>query len=138
MSFWITQAEVVPIEVKALVGCGFLYFALAQIAGVGKTMTAGFKWGMGNREHQPEFPAWVNRTEKAKANLGESLPLFAALIGACAQAGVNGPDTALAAAVFFYARVAHAGLFMAGIKGWRTVAYFLACGAMAYLLHTWL
>ena len=121
-----------PLELQVLVACGFLHYGLAQFAGFGKVTRAGFGWGMGNRDklEQPEFPAWVRRTEMAHRNLGESLPLFTILVLAVLLTGHSGRQTELGSWLFLGGRLAHAGLFILGVPALRTVAYFVAVAGM--------
>jgi uncharacterized MAPEG superfamily protein len=77
------------------------------------------------------LPDWVNRANRAHQNAVESLAPFAAVVLVGQAAGVSTTVTQLCAAIYFYARVAHAvihisgfGLFMA-----RTLAFFVAWGA---------
>lgn len=79
----------------------------------------------------PEMPAWVKRCDRAHLNAVESLVPFAALIIVAHLAGVSNEQTALYAAVFFWARVAHAVVFWLGIPFVRTVAF--AIGLLATL-----
>ena len=74
------------------------------------------------------LPLWVNRANRAHMNAVENIASFAAVVLIAKAVGVSTSVTALSAAVFFYARVAHAvlhisgfGLFMA-----RTVAFTVA------------
>lgn len=121
-----------PLELQVLVASGFLHYGLAQFAGFGKVTAAGPGWGMGNRDklEQPEFPAWVRRTEMAQRNLGESLPLFTILVLTAILSGQTGRQTELGSWLFLGGRLAHAGTFILGIPGLRTVAYFVAVAGM--------
>jgi uncharacterized MAPEG superfamily protein len=74
------------------------------------------------------LPDWVNRANRAHQNAIENLAPFAAVVLAGHALGVSTPVTVACAAVYFYARLAHAvihisgfGLFMA-----RTVAFGVA------------
>lgn len=74
------------------------------------------------------LPAWVNRANRAHLNAVENIASFATVVLIAHAVGVSTPVTAMSAAVFFYARLAHAlfhisgfGLFMA-----RTVAFTVA------------
>ncbi len=74
------------------------------------------------------LPDWVNRANRAHLNAVENLAPFAAVVLIAQATGLSTPVTAICAAVYFYARLAHAlihisgfGLFMA-----RTVAFTVA------------
>ena len=83
------------------------------------------------------LPDWVNRANRAHMNAVENFATFAAVVLIAKLVGVSTPVTACSAAVFFYARAAHAvihisgfGLFMA-----RTVVFTVSWLAfMAFAL----
>ena len=68
----------------------------------------------------PELPDWVVRANRTHINLVENLPSFAALVLVAHVAGAANGTTAAAAAVFFWARLAHALVFLFGIPYLRT------------------
>jgi len=74
------------------------------------------------------LPHWVNRANRAHLNAVENFAPFAAVVLIAQATGVSTAVTAICAAVYFYARLAHAlihisgfGLFMA-----RTIAFTAA------------
>ena len=74
------------------------------------------------------LPDWVNRANRAHLNAVENIGPFAAVVLIAYAIGVSSATTQACAAVYFYARLAHAvihisgfGLFMA-----RTVAFTVA------------
>ncbi len=76
------------------------------------------------------MPAWAKRARAAHFNAVENLVLFAALILAVEALGANSGTTATWAAVYVFARLAHAILCTWGIPLGRTLAFFagwLAC-----------
>ncbi len=117
-------------EIKVMIGIGFLYWFLGHLAVPTKTRIAGLAWNLGNRDTEPEFPAWVKRTERAQRNLLESLPLYFALAIACHVAGISNSWTQLGAWLFFGGRLAHALVFVAGITFVRTIAYGTAVAGL--------
>src|SRR5947207_15656733 len=54
------------------------------------------------------LPAWVNRANRAHVNAAENLTTFAPVVLIAHVAGVSTPVTVACAAVYFYARLAHA------------------------------
>lgn len=78
-------------------------------------------------ESDIEPAKWAQRAHRAHLNLLENLPPFAALvlIANLTEVGVGG-----AAAVFFWARVAHAIVHIAGVPYLRTAAFFVSWIAM--------
>ena len=80
---------------------------------------------------QHEFtlePAWARRAQRAHTNAVENLAVFAALIAAVELAGANSALTAGAAALFFWLRVGHAMVYLAGAPVIRTVLFAGAFG----------
>src|SRR5881227_1605942 len=53
------------------------------------------------------LPAWVNRANRAHVNAVESFAPFAAVVLVGHAAGISDGTTVAAAAVFFWARLAH-------------------------------
>jgi uncharacterized MAPEG superfamily protein len=81
---------------------------------------------IGNRDPGiPAEPAWAERASRAHANAIENLAVFAPLVLIGAAIGVSTPATVLAAKIFVVARLAHYGIFVAGIPIARTVAFFV-------------
>jgi len=74
------------------------------------------------------LPDWVNRANRAHVNAVESFAPFAAVVLAGQAMGVATATTATCAAVFFWARLAHAAIHLSGtgILKARTVAFTIA------------
>ncbi len=88
-----------------------------------------------NLREQSQFPAWVRRANRAHINLVEQFGAFAALILVAHVLGISTGTTAAAAAVFFWARIAHFVVFLAGIRVLmaRTVIFTIAWAAIMVL-----
>lgn len=121
-------------EWTVLVAVSALYWGLGQVTGVAKTRVAGTEWNKGNRESEPEVAPWVQRTEKAQKNLLESYPLYLSLAVVLSLVDKLGTVSALGALIWFGCRLAHAGFFMAGITGWRTLAYLGSLVGLAMMV----
>ena len=83
----------------------------------------------------PEMPAYIKRMDRAHLNAIETLVPFAALVLIVQTAGLNNDQTALYAAVFFWARVAHAVVYWLGIPFARTLAFGVGVAATLGLAH---
>lgn len=68
---------------------------------------------------------WAYRMSHAHRNAIENLVVFAPLALIVHMLGLNAPITATAAAVFFFARVAHAAIYTFGIPLLRTIAFVI-------------
>jgi uncharacterized MAPEG superfamily protein len=101
---------------------------------IAKTRVAGRAWNLGNRDQEPEFPAWLNRTGRAIANHKENFPLFLTAVVVTQLAHRADGVTAAASAVYLVARVAHAVLYAGGITGARSAAHIVSLVAVLAIL----
>lgn len=85
---------------------------------IGQVLTQGFLTGddYTNLRNQADFPAWVRRANRAHINLVEQFGAFAALVLIAHVLDVSSKWTVMAAAVFFWARIAHFVIFLAGVR----------------------
>jgi len=81
------------------------------------------------------LPDWVQRANRAHQNAVESFAPFAAVVLAARACNVSTAITVAAAAVFFWARVAHAVLHISGFRYFmaRTLVFTVAWGAFVTL-----
>ena len=86
-------------------------------------LPGGAAWGFGNRDTSFAVPAWIERTRRAHANTVENLAPFACLVLVAHVAGKADTTTAFASQLFFIARVAYAGVYIAGIPYLRTLIF---------------
>ena len=105
-----------------------------------------FVWGLGGflknytgdfPREAPEQPLWAERAQRSHLNMVETMPAFIAVVLA-ASLITNGTLAAANtwAAVFFYARLVHAFVYIAGIPYLRTPVYLVSWFsilAIAYL-----
>ncbi len=78
---------------------------------------------------------WATRANRAHLNAVENFSTFAAVVLVGHLLGVSTGLTAGAAAVFFFARLAHAAVFLAGVKHFmaRTLVFTVAWAAFLVL-----
>lgn len=88
----------------------------------------------GNREAPVEGRGWVGRAQRAHRNMLESLVLFAALVLIAHVSGRANEVTALGAALFFYARLAYAVIYVAGIPWLRTAVWCVSVAGLVMIL----
>ncbi len=88
----------------------------------------------GNRDNLPPPVGWAARGKRAHANMIENLAPFAALVLAAVVAQKTGSLTALGAQLFFYARLAYAVIYYAGIPWLRTLAWIVSVIGMALIV----
>ena len=74
------------------------------------------------------LPDWVNRASRTQLNAVENFAPFAAVVLIAHAAGVSTSITEMSAAVYFYARAAHAVIHISGFSLFmaRTVAFTVA------------
>jgi uncharacterized MAPEG superfamily protein len=83
---------------------------------------------LGNREDPPPLPAWAWRADRAHRNMLENYAHFAVVVLLAYVAGLSNWQTALGATIFFWARLAHAVLYIGGIWRLRWIAFFAGVG----------
>ena len=110
-------------ELMYLVWSAALTIVLVLIAVSGATLQVGLPALAGNREGLPNMTGWAGRARRAHFNMLESLILFAVLVLVAQAAGVHNAATLLGAQLFFWGRLAHAIVYIAGIPWLRTAAW---------------
>lgn len=110
-------------ELMYLVWSVALTFIIMLIAVLGASAEVGLPKLAGNREDMPRFGGWAGRATRAHLNMLESLVLFAILVLVAQAANIHSASTLLGAELFFWGRVAHAIVYIAGIPWLRTLAW---------------
>ena len=87
---------------------------------------------------QPTPPLWAQRAQRAHLNMVETLPaLIAVIVGADYLIGdAAGLMIALWAKIFFFARVAHAVVYILAIPALRTPIYLVSWAAILMIAKT--
>ncbi|MEK9725040.1 MAG: MAPEG family protein [Rhodospirillaceae bacterium] len=81
------------------------------------------------------MPAWAERAKKAHYNAIEGLAPFAALVLVAHAAGISNGATQTAAMAYFWLRVAHYFVYMAGIPFARTLTFAGAWAAQLCIAY---
>ena len=81
----------------------------------------------------PALAAWAERARAAHDNAVVALAIFAPLALAIHITQAGTPQTATAAAVFFFARVVHAVVYPLGLPFIRSVAFTIGTGCQLFL-----
>jgi len=103
------------------------------VAVSGATLQVGLPALAGNREGLPPCSGWAGRAARAHHNMLESLVLFAALVLVAVIAGKTNSTTLLGAQIFFWARLAYAVVYWAGIPWLRTGVWFVSVIGLALI-----
>lgn len=120
-------------ELHYLVWSAVLTLVLAVIAVLGAMQHVGLPRLAGNRENMGEMPDWAGRAARAHRNMLENLVLFAILVLAARAANISNAMTVLGAQLFFWGRLAHAAIYMAGIPWLRTGAWVVSVIGLALI-----
>src|ERR1044071_8261076 len=113
-------------EMLYLVWAVALTFAQMLVAVSAATLQVGLPRLAGNREGMPPLTGWVGRAERAHYNMLESLVLFAALVLISVVSNKTNSSTLMGAQIFFWARLAYAAVYLAGIPWLRTLVWFVS------------
>ena len=103
-----------------------LTFAQMLIAVSGATLQVGLPALAGNREGLPPCTGWAGRAARAHHNMLENMVLFTALVLIAVVANKTNATTLLGAQLFFWARLAYAVIYPAGIPWLRTGAWLVS------------
>jgi uncharacterized MAPEG superfamily protein len=74
----------------------------------------------------PKQPLWAERAQRAHLNMIETLPSFAVVILVAVVSSSLTEVTACWAQIFFFARVAHAIVYILGVPYLRTPVYLIS------------
>ncbi len=87
-------------------------------------------WGIadtvGYPEAPPALPRWAERAKRAHVNMAENLAPFAALVLVAHVTQSANATTAMGATIFFWARLIHAIVLIAGMPWVRTIAFVVS------------
>ena len=120
-------------ELKYLLFSVILCFGQVVVLAVAATGQVGLPSLAGNREGLPELTGWAGRARRAHANMVENLVLFAALVLVAVVAQKTSALTATGAALFFWARLVFAAVYIAGIPWLRTAVWFVSIVGIAMI-----
>lgn len=120
-------------ELTLLVWAVALAFIQVVVVAQGATMQVGLPMLAGNRDNMPAMQGWVGRAQRAHHNLIENLVLFAVLVLVAVVAGKTNAMTLLAAQIFFWARVAYAVVYYAGVPWLRTALWGVSVVGMVMI-----
>jgi len=102
---------------------------------IDRAMVRGLMGSMANpsRKDKPQSP-WAMRLYFAHTNAVENLVIFAPLVLILEAIGHSTESTAIACAVYFWARLAHAIVYTIGVTVLRTLAFSVGFLAQAALV----
>ncbi|MEQ8816199.1 MAG: MAPEG family protein [Thalassobaculum sp.] len=98
------------------------------VRGIPATLSAGVP-----DSGTPQSP-WAQRAARAHANAVENLAIFVPAVLTAHALGISTPATQAAAAVYFFARLAHFAVYTAGVPVARTLAFAAGWGAQIVVI----
>lgn len=113
-------------DLKVLIWSVILTFAEMVVAVLAAQAQVGLGALAGNRDDTPRLTGFAGRAQRAHRNMLESLPLVIALILVAQVAGKANAMTLLGAQLFFWGRVAHWLIYLAGVPWLRTIAWVVS------------
>jgi uncharacterized MAPEG superfamily protein len=123
-----------PIELKMLVWSAALALVQVMIAAAAAQSKLGLPVLAGNRENMPPLTGFALRASRAHANLLESLTIFAIVVLVAHATGHLNAATALGAQLFFWARVAYAVVYLAGIPWVRSAVWAVSIAGILLIM----
>jgi len=117
-------------ELNLLVWAVVLTVVQMLVAAQGAFNQVGLMRLIGNRDGMPEITGWGGRAHRAHRNMLENLVLFAALILVAVAAGKTNDMTLLGAQIFFWARIAYAVIYLAGVIWVRTACWAVSMAGL--------
>ena len=120
-------------ELNLLVWATVLTLVQAVIAVHGALVQVGLPMLAGNREGMPEIKGWGGRAARAHRNMLENLVLFTILVLVAVLADKTNGTTLLGAQIFFWARVAYALVYIAGLPWIRTGVWAVSVVGLAMI-----
>jgi uncharacterized MAPEG superfamily protein len=121
-------------DLKYLLFSVILTFVQMLIAVTFANFALGLPTLAGNREGLSDLPGIGGRAKRAHLNMLENIVLFAALVLIAAVGGKANATTAMGAMIFFWARLAYAIIYVAGIPWLRTIAWTVSVVGMIMIV----
>ena len=97
-------------------------------------LSKGILWALGSQDEPREPSVVAGRVERALRNYVYNLPAFIALALTLAVTGLGTEQTALGAAIWFWARVAYIPCYASGIILVRSVAWFASLAGLVLMI----
>jgi len=116
------------VYVTLFTGLLWVPYILNRLIVRGISETAGYS------DHPKPQSPWAQRLMKAHANAVENLVIFATLVLTANAMGVSNEAIALAAVVYFWARVVHAVSYTFAIPWVRTFGFLAGVGAQVTII----
>ncbi len=113
-----------------------LLFVLILIQATSGTLVQGLMNLAGPRDSLPPKGVFQARAGRTVDNHREGLILFAPLVLVAAVSGVSNELTVLGAQLFFYSRVVHAAVYLAGVPAIRPAVWAVGIVGTAMIFYS--
>jgi uncharacterized MAPEG superfamily protein len=124
-----------PVEIQIAAYGALLLFVHIFIATRYKTAQYGRAWNIGARDEElPPANVMTGRTARAQANFAETFPIAMVALLGVVIAERTSANTALGGWIWLGARIVYLPLYMAGIKGVRTLVYTASIVGLAMVI----
>ena len=121
-------------EILALTGAVVLGVTHILLQSTTATLQLGSAFNLSPRDETRTVTGSAARLERASKNFQETFPLFAAAVLLVLATDSANQLTGCAALTYLGARVIYLPLYVAGIKGARTLAWMVATGSILAVL----
>jgi uncharacterized MAPEG superfamily protein len=124
-----------PVEIRILAFGALLLFIHIFVAIRFKTAQYGRSWNIGARDEAlSEANVMTGRTARAQANFQETFPIAIVALLGVVLANKTSATTALGGWIWLSARVVYLPLYMAGIRGVRTIVWAISMVGIGMVL----
>lgn len=120
-------------ELMLLLWSTILAFVLIMIPAGDSLRQNGADLQAGPRDELPEPSVFNKRATRLSKNMLENMMLFTPLVLVAHASGTSNEMTVLGAQIFFYARVLHAIVYLAGWPKIRPLIWFVSVIGMALI-----
>ena len=120
-------------DLQMLVWSAALALVQMLVAAMGAQGQVGLPALAGNRDELPALTGWAGRAKRAHYNMLESLVVFAIVILVAHVTGKANEATALGAALFFWARLAYAIVYVVGVPWLRTAVWAVSIAGIVLI-----
>jgi len=120
-------------ELTMLLWSIILTFILIMIPAYEAVRRNGAALQSGPRDNMPTPSNFNKRASRLSQNMQENMLMFTALVLVAHTAGVSDEKTVLGAQIFFYARVAHALVYLMGMGKIRPVFWAISVVGMGMI-----
>ena len=115
------------VELKMLTLSVVLGIVQIVAASHAASLQRGYRWTASSRDEKvPPLQGVAGRLDRALRNFSETFPLFAAVVLAAHVTDTHNALTALGAQLYFWARLAYALLYAAGVPVVRSLVWNVA------------